>query len=274
MPAPESLAANALAFDDHGPRRPGPALLLIHGHPFDRSLWARQAAAAAAHGWRAVVPDLRGYGASPPATAKTTLARFADDLVALLDVLGIERVVVCGLSMGGQIAMELVRAHADRLQGVVLAATFARADDAPARAQRLALAERLERGGARAMRAYADELLPRMFAPATLAARPDVVEGLRRAMRRAPAAGAAAALRGRAERPDYFAALGAYGGPALVVAGDEDTYTTREDAERLAAALRHGRLVWLAGVGHLPNLERPEAFDRELLAFLDACAAR
>src|SRR6187399_705864 len=100
------------------------SLLFIHGHPFNRSMWTPQARAAAAHGWRVVVPDLRGYGETTVVPGTTGLDVFATDLAGLLDHLGIESVVVAGLSMGGQIALEFARQYPQRIKGLVLAATF------------------------------------------------------------------------------------------------------------------------------------------------------
>src|SRR6185437_6624185 len=180
------------------------ALLLIHGHPFDRSMWQPQIGWAAQLGWRVIAPDLRGYGASDGAGEKTTLEVFARDLLALLDYLKIGRAVVAGLSMGGQIAMELCRLHPERLQGLILAATFPQAETAGGKRQRYATAERLLAQG---MAAYAEELLPRMLAARSIEAFPEIAEDVSRMMRSAPPAGAAAALRGRAERPDYRQAL-------------------------------------------------------------------
>src|SRR5687768_3063336 len=82
-------------------------VLFLHGHPFDRSMWLPQHDAVRSSGWRALVPDLRGYGETTVVPGKTTFDVFADDLTALLDHLGIDSVAVVGLSMGGQIAMEL-----------------------------------------------------------------------------------------------------------------------------------------------------------------------
>jgi 3-oxoadipate enol-lactonase len=241
-------------------------LLLIHGHPFDRSMWRPQADAAAAAGWRVLVPDLRGYGETTVISGKTTLDVFADDLAALLDRLGIPRAVVAGLSMGGQIAMEIARRHADRLRALVLAATFPRIDTHEGQQYRRALADRIEREG---MAGVADELLPRMLAASSIRDLPDVAAHVRTMMRGAPPSGAAAALRGRAERPPYEPVLAALRIPALIVVGDEDAFTTREDAEQMQTLLPHARLVWLPGVGHMPNLEQPQAFNSTLLAFLE-----
>lgn len=257
-----------LAFDEAGSGRR--ALLLIHGHPFDRTMWRPQLEWAAHLGWRVIAPDLRGYGASGPAGAKTTLDVFAQDLLALLDHLGIERAVVAGLSMGGQIAMELCRMRPERVRGLILAATFPRPETASGKAQRAATAERLLREG---MDAYAEELLPRMLSPGSIEAFPEVAQHVLTMMRKAPPAGAAAALRGRAERPDYNEVLERFGKPALIVVGDEDHFTTRQDAEQMHALLESSRLMWLRGVGHMPNLERPAAFNAALDEFLGRIAA-
>lgn len=241
------------------------ALLLIHGHPFDRSMWRPQLEPIERLGWRIVVPDLRGYGASGGGSDKTTLDVFARDLIALLDHLGIDRAVMTGLSMGGQIVMELCRLHPERVRGIVLAATFARADTPTVKQQRLATADRLLQEG---MTAYATDLLPKMLAARSIETAPETARHVLSMMRSAPPAGAAAALRGRAERPDYAGVLERVDCPALIVAGDEDAFTTREDADRMHQLLKESRLLWLKGTGHMPNLEQPEAFNAALADFL------
>ena len=81
-------------------------------------------------------------------------------------------------------------------------------------------------------------------------------------------AGAAAAVRGRAERPDYQPVLKALAAPALVCAGDRDSYSTAEITGELAGCLPDPEVVIMEGVGHLPSLERPDAFNEHLLRFL------
>lgn len=259
-----------LAFEDIGSRSGSQTLLLIHGHPFDHTMWQPQFEPIAHLGWRLLVPDLRGYGGSgsgAPAGGgeKATLEVFARDLIALLDHLGVAQAVIAGLSMGGQIAMEICRLAPARVQGIVLAATFPQPETALGKQQRIATAERLVKEG---MAAYAAETLPKMLAARTIQSSPETAAHVLRMMREAPPAGAAAALRGRAERPDYAGVLERFDRPALIVIGDEDAFTTRQDADRMHTLLRDSRLLWLQGVGHMPNLERPEAFNGALSAFL------
>lgn len=252
-----------VAFDDAGE---GPdTLLLVHGHPFDRTMWAPQLRAARDAGWRVLVPDLRGYGETTVVPGTTTLDVFADDLAALLDHLGVEDVVIGGLSMGGQIVMEFARRHAHRVRGMVLAATFPQAETEEGRRNRNAMADRLLREG---MSGYADEVLPRMLAARSIATLPAVAAHVTAMMRATDPRGAAAALRGRAERPSYDGTLASLAVPALVVVGSEDAFTTRGDAERMHGLLRGSELLWLEGVGHMPNLESTAAFDAALVRFL------
>ncbi|WP_369145210.1 alpha/beta fold hydrolase [Streptomyces sp. R44] len=246
-------------FEDRGT---GPALLLVHGHPFDHTMWQPQIDRfSRTH--RVITPDLRGYGATPlgPTSGSTGLGDFAEDLIDLLDGLGVEECVLAGLSMGGQIAMELVRRHPERVRGLVLADTFPAAETEDGKKARNAMAERLLREG---MRGYADEVLDRMVAPYNTHAAPHV----HRMMCATDPVAAAAALRGRAERPDYRKTLTTVAVPALVVVGRDDTYTPVADAEEMHALLPHSTLTVIERAAHLPNLERPEEFDAALDTFL------
>ena len=221
--------------------------------------------------WRIIVPDLRGYGQTTVVPGKTTLDIFASDIAGLLDELGIQEVVIGGLSMGGQIVMEFCRLYPGRVRGILLAATFCRAETEEGRRQRAVMADRLLKEG---MQPYAEEVLPKMVTPANLVALPPVADHVRAMMRGTNPVGAAAALRGRAERPDYAGTLAGLDIPALVVVGDEDAFTTRADAEQMSRLLKRSELVWIKGVGHMPNLESEGEFNEALGRLLQRCASR
>jgi pimeloyl-ACP methyl ester carboxylesterase len=218
--------------------------------------------------WRAIVPDLRGYGESTVLPGKTTLDIFVGDIAGLLDELGIQDVVIGGLSMGGQIVMEFCRLYPERVRGILLAATFCGAETEEGKRQRIVMADRLLKEG---MEPYSEEVLPKMVTPANLIALPQVADHVRSMMRTTDPIGAAAALRGRAERPDYEETLASVEVPALVVVGDEDAFTTRADAEQMSRLLKRSELVWVKGVGHMPNLEREAEFNEALGRLLERC---
>lgn len=255
-------------YEDRGAGTP---LVLVHGHPFDRTMWAPQiqtfGAAGPAGNWRVIAPDLRGYGASTVVPGVTLLETFAHDIAALLDALDLaaERIVLGGLSMGGQIVMEFARLFPERLRGLVLADTFAQRETPEGRAIRHATADRLLREG---MGGYTDEVLDKMVAPYTIERQPEVAAHVRRMMLGAPPEGAAAALRGRAERLDYTELLGRITVPTLVVVGEDDSYTPVSDAEFLHWHIRDATLAVIEDAAHLPNLEQPARFDETLGKFL------
>ncbi|MGW6936760.1 alpha/beta fold hydrolase [Lentzea sp. NPDC054927] len=249
-----------IGYDDEGTG--ADVLVLVHGHPFDRTMWRPQVEHFAAAGWRVIAADLRGYGESTVIPGITPLPVFANDIAALLDHLGVERFVLGGLSMGGQIVMECARQFPQRIRGLILADTFAQPETPQGHQNRNDMADRLLREG---MAGYADEVLWKMVAPHNVAAG----EHVARMMHNAPPEGAAAALRGRAERPDYTPVLGTITVPTLVVVGSDDEYTPVDDAKYMHERVPGSTLVVVDGAAHMPNLERPEVFNKavaELLA--------
>jgi pimeloyl-ACP methyl ester carboxylesterase len=253
-----------IGYDDSGPTT-GLPVLLIHGHPFDRTLWAPQVTALTAAGHRVVAPDLRGYGRSSVSDGKVLLADFADDLAALLDHLGIERAVVGGVSMGGQITMEFQRRHPERVRALVLSDTSAPAETAEGKAFRNRLADRLLAEG---MDGYAHEVIDKMLAAYNVTGMPDVAARVLEMMCATDPRGAAAALRGRAERPDYRDVLAAVEAPVLIVVGADDVYTPVAEAESVHRLIPHSTLTVVEKAGHLPGIEQPGRFNAALLGFL------
>ncbi|MDQ3577848.1 MAG: alpha/beta hydrolase [Actinomycetota bacterium] len=258
-----SLNGVTLGYDDEGS---GDALVLVHGHPFDRSMWRPQVGTFSREGWRVIAPDLRGYGESTVVSGTTTLDVFVRDIAELLDGLGVDRFVLGGLSMGGQIVMEFQRLSPERIRGLVLADTFAAAETRDGRAGRYAMAERVLAEG---MGPYADEVLPKMVAPHNIAAMPEVAAHVLAMMRGTSPEGAAAALRGRAERPDYVETLGSVSVPTLVVVGRDDEFTPVRDARLIQERVPGAELAIIEGAAHMPNLERPAEFNAVLRTFLE-----
>ncbi|MBW5483859.1 alpha/beta fold hydrolase [Streptomyces bambusae] len=259
-----TVNGTALRYDDHGPAD-GLPVLLVHGHPFNRSMWRPQVEALTRAGHRAVTPDLRGYGESEVVPGTTAFAEFADDLAALLDHLGIDRAVIGGVSMGGQITMEFQRTHPGRVRALILCDTSPAPELEAGKEARRAMADRLLAEG---MAGYADEVIDKMIAPYNVTAQPETAAHVLGMMRTTDPRGAAAALRGRAERPSYLGTLAATDVPVLVVVGADDTYTTVADTQTWTPVLPQADVIVIEGAGHLPNLEQPETVNTALLHFL------
>jgi len=239
-------------------------ILLIHGHPFDHTLWEPQAAALRAAGHDVITPDLRGYGGSAlPVGEITYLSDFAADLAAELD----GKAIIGGVSMGGQIAMEFYRQYPERVAGLFLSDTSPIGETPEGHRHRNDLADRLLAEG---MAGYAGEVLDKMITPEHVTTQPEVAAHVRRMMLATDPRGAAAALRGRAERPDYQKTLADVRVPTLIVVGARDAYTPLPDAELIHKLVPGSELIVVEDAGHLPGLESPAEVNAALLTFLSA----
>jgi pimeloyl-ACP methyl ester carboxylesterase len=249
-------------FDDVGQ---GDPVVFLHGFPLRRGIWSAQVDALSDRA-RCVVPDLRGFGESTPAPP-FSMDQYADDVVALLDHLGIERAVVCGLSMGGYVAFALWRRHAHRVRGLALVGTRAGADsEAGQRRRHELLAVASERGSA----GVADQMMPGMLGKSTRERNPGLGDTIHAMLESAPTDGCVGALHAMLMRPDSGPTLGSITVPTLIVVGEEDVLTPVVESEALNAGIRGSRLEVISGAGHLANVERPAAVNHVLSEFLAA----
>jgi 3-oxoadipate enol-lactonase len=285
-PIPEEVAA---AFGGRRPTRPGetlrldaggvtlatdvrgdgPALLLVHGFPLDRTVWAHQVATLAR--WRRIAPDLRGCGASDAPEGGYSMATYADDLIALLDRLRVERAVVAGLSMGGYVAFELVRRYRERLMGLILVDTRADADTVEGRAGREAMMALARAQGAGAV---AERLVPRLLGASSRQTQPYLVEQVRAMISRAPLPGIVGALEAMRDRPDSTPLLAKIDVPTLVLVGAEDELIPSAVSRALAASIPSAAIRTIPAAGHLAPVESPTAVSRVIAEFLEAMPRR
>ncbi|MDX1948324.1 MAG: alpha/beta fold hydrolase [Pirellulaceae bacterium] len=243
----------------------GPVLLLVHGFPLDHTMWLGQIAwLAETH--RVIAPDLRGFGASTVTPGLVTMQRLADDLAEMLAALNIaEPVTLCGLSMGGYVAWQFALRHRSRLAKLILCDTRAVADNAETAANRIGLANRVQREGPAFI---AETMLPKLFGPAALAAQAPFVEATRQVILKSDPRGIAAASRGMAQRPDMTARLAEIDVPALVLCGEHDPISPSGEMQGFAAALPNAQFVEIAGAGHMAPLEKPAEVNAAIAAFL------
>jgi len=249
-----------LRFEDEGR---GDALLFLHAFPLGLSMWDAQAAALRPS-LRVVRFDGRGFGGSPAGDGPLTMDRIADDAAALMDHLSLERVVLCGCSMGGYAALAFARRHPRRLRGLVLQDTRAAADTDEARTNRRLLAERVLREGAEAAAAA---FVPKLLGATTQRENPRLVSEVRETILANPPRGIADALFGLGLRPDSTPGLGDIRVPTLVLCGEEDVLTPPADSKALHAAIAGSRIDIVPRAGHLANMEAPEAVSTALAAF-------
>jgi pimeloyl-ACP methyl ester carboxylesterase len=248
-----------LAYDDQGTGR---AVVLLHGYPFNRSMWRPQIVELKGF-CRVIAPDLRGHGESQVAPA--TIEAMARDVEALMTALEIPNATIGGLSMGGYVALAFYRLFPLRVRELVLADTRASVDTEEGKQARAKQKERALRKG---MNGIADDLLAKLFAPSTLAKHPEVVEQVRGMIIRTNPEGAAAALTAMAERDDQTTFLSRILCPTLIICGRNDTITPLQDSELIQREIAGAKLVVIEDAGHVSNLDQPEQFNRALLEFL------
>ena len=256
-----------MASDDVGS---GPALILLHGYPFDRSMWRDQIDFLSAHGYRVIAPDLRGLGQTLSTGEITTMEDMAQDVAERLDDLKIERAVICGLSMGGYVAFEFAHLFPNKVRALVLAGTRAPADNEQEKQVRKQQAQRMLAEG---MDFVADATLAKLLAPRTLAEKPEVVARVREMILRSDPKGAAAAQRGMAVRRNYSDDLPSLDVPTLVVVGREDPIRPVADAEFMHRQIRNSRLEIIEDAAHMTNMEQSGVFNAALLTFVEGLVA-
>lgn len=252
------IDGRAYHYRDVGEGRP---VLLLHGFPLTGSSFWPQLDAVP-EGARLIVPDHRGFGQSARGEGALSIAGFAADAFALLDALKVSQVTVGGVSMGGYIAMAMLRADPSRIERLVLIDTQSNADDDAGKAKREATAVEVETKG---LGPLVEAMLPKLLAAK---APDDVRRRVEAMMRSVDPQTVAAASRAMAGRADSREILSRFAGPSLVVVGSEDVITPPAKARELAALMAGSRRVELEGAGHLSNLEKPEAFNAALAEFL------
>ena len=249
-------------------RGEGPTVLLVHGFPLDHQMWDQQIEALEP-GYRVIAADLLGFGNSTSTPRESvSMAEFADELAVMLDALGVtDKIIFCGLSMGGYIGWEFWRRHADRLQALILCDTRAAGDDpATAKGRQMAATQVLQAGSGSMIEA----MIPRLFAASSRQSMPDVVAATRARMEQVPAWSIAAAQRGMATRDDFRDQLPSISIPALIVCGDQDEITPAEEMQEIADQLPQASFVEIANAGHMAPLEQPAAVNHALLDFLSS----
>ncbi len=251
----------------------GPPLVLIHGFPFDHTMWQPQIEVLSSV-CQVIAPDLRGYGGSTlgdaDASTGVDMASYAADVAGVLDNLQInEPIILCGFSMGGYILWQYALTHPEQVKALILCDTRAAADSEEAAAGRIKMADTIATTG---VEPVVEGMVPKLLAADTLENRPEIVATVQTMIRSASPAAIAASQRGMSRRDDVQGKLGAFEWPSLVLVGAEDAISTPQEMHAIANALPNGQFHQIAGAGHMTVLENPAAVNEALLAFLDEFA--
>lgn len=250
-----------LPHSDHGPRSATP-IILLHGFPFDHRMWRAQKAALDAAGFRVIVPDLRGLGKAPLGRGNATMREYAGDVLRLADRAGLGRFALAGFSMGGYVALDVVRQAPQRIGGLALVDTRAEPDSDEARAGRAKTADAVKAQG---MQVVADAMMPKML---TAAAAQRLKDEVREMMLAQPVAGAAQALLAMGTRADARPLLPTIRASTLILVGQEDPITPPEASKAMAGAIAGARYVVVQGAAHLSPMERADEVSDAMVRWL------
>jgi len=212
--------------------------------------------------------DFPGFGSSPSMGPELSMEAAADAAKKLCDDLfPEEKIILCGLSMGGYAAFEFARKYGNQLRGLILASTRAAPDSPEARENRFRMIDTVKSQG---VNAIADAMLPKLLGKTATNLRPELVARVREIILKNTPDGVAAALQGMANRRDSTSLLAEMRYPVLILAGEEDTLIKAEESKAMAEKLPRARFECFREAGHLINLEQPEAFEKSIVNFLKA----
>ncbi|MBA4149878.1 MAG: alpha/beta fold hydrolase [Verrucomicrobia bacterium] len=245
-----------------------PTLILIHGYPFDHTMWNR-VVEPLRKVTRVLTPDLPGFGGKPVSGLEPSIDRMADEIVKLFVTEHMDRAVVAGMSMGGYVALSLAERYKHRLSGLALISTQAVADSAEARNDRQQMIEKVRAQGSRAA---AEAAIQKLFAPqnqTNLILQKFPQQGAEKA----GVEGICWALQAMAVRPDRTAVLKNLHFPALVVHGSEDQFIPTERARQMCEMIPDCEYAEILNAGHALPLEAPDQLCEELMGLLERAEA-
>lgn len=242
----------------------GLPIVFIHGFPFNHSTWEPQMKALPNH-FRAITYDVRGHGESDVGDGQYSIEFFVDDLIALMDHLVIDRAILCGLSMGGYIALRAIERNPERVSGLILCDTRSEADSDEGKVKRSATVRSVKTKGAAF---FAEEFVRLVFAPETFETNPLLIASIKEMIEATSPLGICGTALALGGRTDTTKALASIKVPTLVIVGEQDQLTPPDAARAMQSKIAGSELRIIPHAAHLSNLENPVEFNKHLLGFL------
>ncbi len=252
-----------ISYEVAGPTEKTP-IVFIHGFPFSHAMWRPQVEAVSPD-FQTVAYDVRGHGESDVGDGQYLIETFVDDLFALLDHLLLSRSIICGLSMGGYIALRAIERDPGRFAGLVLADTRSQADTNEGKIKRAASIRTIRSEG---VETFADGFLKIVFAPDSFSSKPETVEFIRGIILGTSPVGIVGTLIALAARTDTTPTLSNIKVPTLILVGEHDVLAPPAAAQAMKENIPQSELVVIPGAAHMSNLENHEAFNQALRKFL------
>lgn len=259
----------SISYTDEGPDN-APVIILIHGFPLNKSMWNKQVDILIEH-WRVIAYDIRGFGNSDAGTDDFSIELFVDDLLGLMDALKIETAMLCGLSMGGYIALNAIQNFPKRFNALILCDSNCTADTPEAKEKRMMAIESIEKYG---IEYYANETLKSLFAPESFVTNKEKIKSVKEMIMETQIQSISKTLVALSKRKETCSKLTDMKIPVLIVVGKEDKITPPAAAQLMQKNIKGSILNIIEHAGHLSNLENSYEFNSQLIKFVSSVYQR
>lgn len=252
-----------VSYNDEGPDG-APVIIFIHGFPFNKSMWNKQVEALK-NKFRVIAYDVRGHGNSDAGTIDFSIELFVNDLLSLMDTLKINKALLCGLSMGGYIALNAIENYPDRFDSLILSDTNCISDTPEVKEKRMKTIESIKKNG---VEKFADESMNNFFAPESLSTKKEKIAAVREMIVNTSKQTLYKTLRAFYERKETCSRLSDINVPVLIMVGKEDKITPPAAAQLMHEKIKDSLLSIIEHAGHLSNMENPVEFNEQLKKFV------
>ena len=239
-------------------------IIFIHGFPFNKSMWKKQVEALK-NNYRVIAYDVRGHGSSDAGNEDFSIELFVKDLLNFMDTLNIDKAILCGLSMGGYIALNAIENYPERFDALILSDTSCIADTPEAREKRLMAIENIQKDG---VEKFADESIKNLFAPESLSKKRIEIAAVRDMIVNTSKQTLYNTLRAFYERKETCSWLSEIKVPVLIMVGKEDNITPPATAILMHDKIKDSIIHIIDHAGHLSNIENSVEFNNLLTKFL------
>jgi pimeloyl-ACP methyl ester carboxylesterase len=239
-------------------------IVFIHGFPFDKTSWNNQIEFFS-KSFRVIAYDIRGFGQSTAGDQEASIDLFANDLIHLLDVLKIEKAIVCGLSMGGYIVLNAVNRFPQRFVAIILANTQCLADSSETKVKRFDTINKLKQNG---KVAFAEGFINQAFFEETIVEQKKMVQHAKQVILETSTNSIISGLKALAGRSENCSILQNIQVPSLIISGKHDQIIDPIESEYLNTSISKSSIGLIDKAAHLSNLDQPLAFNHQIFNFL------
>jgi Predicted hydrolases or acyltransferases (alpha/beta hydrolase superfamily) len=254
-----------VSYTDDG-KSGAPSLIFIHGFPFNKSMWNHQVEVLK-NKYHVITYDIRGHGNSDNGNENFSIELFAKDLISLMDLLKIDKTMLCGLSMGGYISLNAISNFPERFDALVLSDTQCIADTTEAKEKRMNAIKNIRDAG---VEKYADESIKNLFSPESFITRKNAISDVREMIIKTSEQSLCNTLLALAMRKETCSKLQEIKVPVLIMVGKEDIVTPPAAALLMHEKIKNSSLHIIEHAGHLSNMENPDEFNKQLKKFVSS----